>query len=90
MYIYIYIYVPFLCNTMVHLVPPLKKIPLRKVQCLQYATVNPHVPASRSLPCCAEARIFVVSRAAKDLSNARCACELENFGDKLKFLNKEY
>eukprot|EP00434_Breviolum_minutum_P020385 symbB.v1.2.017978.t1/scaffold1402.1/size121251/7 len=27
-----------------------------KVQCLQYATVNPHVPASRSLPCCAEAK----------------------------------
>ena len=26
----------------------------RKVQCLQYATVNPHSPASRSLPCCAE------------------------------------
>lgn len=26
-----------------------------KVQCLQYATVNPHIPASRSLPCCAEA-----------------------------------
>jgi len=26
----------------------------RKVQCLQYATVNPHSPASRSVPCCAE------------------------------------